>query len=174
MFGLGKTKIPTGAREKIESAKRMRAEGRYKTNETGNGDTRYPSQTIPITIIFVLAVILSFIINLNNASPFTGMHITGIPSVDNFITGADVTAFTGDADEDKVFTLMGRGAVFFALTGFIPLLSFVLDRLIFNRRVMPVVVFWGVSMVMVIFYLFIPADGIMPFFKGIIPFIKNL
>lgn len=174
MFGFGKTKIPTGAREKIESAKKMYATGRYKTNEKGGGDTRYPSQTIAITIIFGLSVVLAFLINYNNSSPFSGMHLTGITSVDSFITGSDITSFTGDPDEDRLFTIMGRGAVFFVIAGFIPFLSFVLDRLFFNKRVMPVVVFWGLSMVMLIFYLFIPADGIMPFFKGIMPFIKSL
>ncbi len=60
---------------------------------------------------------------------------------------------------------MGRGAVFFALCGFIPLVAFGLERLFFNKVVMPLVLCWGVTVAMVIFYLFVPANGIIPFFK---------
>jgi hypothetical protein len=174
MFQFGKTKIPTGARAKIELAKQMRAAGRYNVNQQGGGDTRYPSQTIAITLIFALAVILAFLLTGGSSNPLSGMHLTGISSVDSFVTGSDIPTFTGDPDQDRVITIMGRGLAFFALAGFVPLIAWALEHLFFNKIVMPLVLCWGVIVVMIMLYLFVPADSIAPFFKGIVPFFKSL
>jgi hypothetical protein len=170
-----KTKIPSGAKGKLDLAKKMRESGHYNDdNGGGGGDTRYPSQTVAITLIFALAVILGFLLTGGSSNPLAGTHFTGISSVDNFITGSDIATFTADPDQNKVLTIFGRGAAFFVLAGIIPLISLVLERLFFRQKVMPLVVCWGVTLVLMIMYLFVPADSIGPFFKGIVPFIKSL
>jgi len=154
MFGFGKKRIPTGATEKIEIARRMREAGRFKTNQSGGGDVSYPSQTIPLTIVFVIATILAAIlVEGGSSNHLSGLHLTNIPSIDSFVTGADIVSFTSDPDQNKVITIMGRGAAFFILAGIVPLVSFVLEHLFFRKKVMPLIVCWGVTVVMMLFYL---------------------
>jgi hypothetical protein len=154
MFGFGKKRIPTGATEKIEIARRMREAGRFKTNQAGGGNVDYPSQTIPITIVFVIATLLATILTEGGSNnPLSGMHLTNIPSVDSLVTGSNMATFTGDADQDKVLTIMGRGAAFFVLAGIVPLVSFVLERLFFRKKVTPFIICWGVTVVMMLLYL---------------------
>jgi hypothetical protein len=154
MFGFGKKRAPVGASEKIEIARRMHASGRHNVNQAHGGDGSYPSQTIPVTIVFVLSVIIAAILGEGGGNnPFSGMHLTNIPSVDSFVTGSNVAVFTGDADQDKVLTIMGRGAAFFVLAGIIPLVSFVLEYLLFRKKVMPIIICWGVTVLAMMFYL---------------------
>jgi hypothetical protein len=156
MFGFGKKRAPVGASEKIEIARQMRAAGRFNVNQAGGGggDVRYPSQTIPITIIFVIATILAAVLTEGGGSnPLSGMHLTGIAPVDSFVTGSDLTSFTGDADQDKVLTIMGRGMAFFILAGIVPFITFVLERFFFRKTVMPLVLCWAVSTVVLLLYL---------------------
>ncbi len=145
----------------------MRASGRYNVNEKGGGETRYPSQTIAITIIYVLATVLAMRLTDNKSNPLSGMHFTGISSFDNFVTGGDIAHFTGDPDEDRLFTIMGRGLAFFALAGFVPFITLVLEKLLFSKRVMPLVLCWGVTVVLMLIYLFMPSDGIAPLIKSL-------
>lgn len=154
MFGFGKKKIPTGAREKIEAARQLHASGRFNTSKSGGGDINYPSQTIPITIVFVVATIISAILTEGGSSnPLSGMHLTNIPSVDSFLTGSNMATFTGDADEDKVLTIMGRGGAFFILAGIVPFISMLLERTLFRRTVMPLILCWGVTTFLMLLYL---------------------
>jgi len=174
MFG-SKSKIPAGARDKIEQAKKMKDQGYFADRRSeGGGDVRYPSQTVPVAIIFALSVILGFLLTGNSSNPLTGMHITGLPNVDSFITGSDITSFTSDPDQNKVITIFLRGGAFFALAGLVPLIAFVFERLFFHKRILPLVICWAVTLILMIMYLFVPANSIGPFLKGILPFLKSL
>lgn len=175
MFGFGKKKLPAGAREKIELAKKMRLEGRYNINQKGGGgDVRYPSQAIAITIIYVFTTLLAVLLTGGSGSPLSGMHPTGISSFDNFMTGSDIVSFTGNADEDKLITILGRGIGFLVLSGIIPLIAFALERLFFKNIVMPLVLCWGAIVVIMILYLCIPDNSVIPFFKNLPGNIKDL
>jgi hypothetical protein len=155
MFGFGKKRAPVGATEKIEVARQMRAAGRYNINKSGGGgDASYPSQTIPITIVFVIATILAAILTEGGSNnPLSGIHLTNIPSVDSLVTGSDMATFTGDADQDKVLTIMGRGLAFFVLAGIVPLVSFVLEHIFLRKKVMPLIISWGVTVIIMMLYL---------------------
>jgi len=167
MLGLDKNNAPAGRHNnKVELAKQMRDAGQLKSN-FGNGEVRYPSQTVAVTLIFALSVILAFLLTDSKSNPLSGIHFTGIPGVDNFITGTDIAHFTDDPDNNKVLTIMGRGAVFFALAGFVPFISFVLERLLFHKRVMPLVICWGVTLLIFVLYIFVPINSIVPFFKSL-------
>ena len=163
----GKTRIPKGAREKIETARQMQKKGYFESGSHGcGGETRYPSQTFPVTLIFAFAVILAFLLTGGTSNPLAGMHFTGINSIDSFITGTDIRAFTADPDQNKVLTIMGRGLAFFALAGLVPFIAFVLQQLFFKRTVMPLVLCWGVFLILIILYLFVPAKDVIPFIKS--------
>ena len=176
MLGLEETKAPAGAREKIAMAKEMKKKGFYNSEQRrgGGGPTQYPSQTIAISLIFSLAVIIAFILTGGTSNPLSGMHPTGINTVDSFVTGSDIHAFTGDPDQDKVLTIMGRGLAFFALAGVVPLIALMLEKTLFRARVMPLVICWGVTVGLMVVYLCIPDNTVGPFLKDHMPFLKNL
>ncbi len=164
MFGFGKKKIPTGAREKVEIAKQMRAAGRYNVNQVGgSGDTYYPSQVIAVTIIYALATIISMFLSDSNSNPLSGMHLTGSPVVDQFITGTNIEPFTGNEDEDRLFTILGRGMAFFIVGGIVPGIAFVAERLGLRKRVIPLVICWGVIITLMLLYLCVPEGGLRDF-----------
>jgi hypothetical protein len=165
MLGLGKDDAPIGARAKIEQAKKMQASGRFNINQSGGGSTHYPSQTVPITLIYVLATLLSMMFTEGKSNPFSGMHITGYPLIDNFVTGNDIHRFTGDPDMDKAFTIMVRGLSFFVVAGIVPLLGFLAEKFFMKGKVQPFVICWGVITIIMMFYFF--ADDIVEFSKMI-------
>ena len=176
MLGLGETtKAPAGARDKIAMAREMKKKGFYDSEQKrGGGTTQYPSQTIAISLIISLAVIIAFILTGGTSSPLSGMHPTGINNIDSFVTGSDIHAFTGDPDQDKVLTIMGRGLALFALAGIVPLISLMLEKTLLRARVMPHVICWGVTVALMIVYLCIPDNTVGPFLKDHIPFLKTL
>ena len=176
MFGFGKKKIPAGATEKIELAKKMRAEGRYNVNQKGGGgETRYPSQAVPIAIVYVFATLLSALLTSSGSStPLSSMHFTGISSIDNVISGTDIVSFVGNEDEDRLFTILGRGLAFFILSGIVPLIAFVAENLFFKKTVMPLVICWSVIIILMIFYLFVPQNSIWPFLRDLPGNIRDL
>jgi hypothetical protein len=169
MFGLGKKRIPTGAREKIEMARQMKAAGKFDigTNMGGSGDINYPSQAIPVTIIYVLATGIAMYLTDKGSNPLTGLNITGNSMVDNLVSGGGVVTFTGVADNDRLYTILGRGFAFFLLSGLVPLLGFLFEQVFFRRKVTPFVVCWGVFLLLMLVYLFLPSGGVTQLIKGL-------
>jgi hypothetical protein len=152
----GNSKDLSGARAKIEAAQKMKKSGYFdgERRRSGGGDIKYPSQTIAITLVFGVGVVLSAFLTGNSTSPFAGMHFTGIAAIDNFITGSGITAFTGNPDEDKVMTIFARGGIFAAVAGVVPFITAVLERLLLRRYVMPHIITWGVIMTLMLLYFF--------------------
>ncbi|MBU6474670.1 MAG: hypothetical protein KGL10_00235 [Alphaproteobacteria bacterium] len=159
--------MPAGAQEKIENARRMREAGHFNVDIHGKNigsDTPYPSQTIPVTLIYAVAIIISMIVSDNGANPLSGMHLTGIHDIDNFVTGTGNTAFTGDPNEDHLISIFARGTAFFLLAGAAPLAAALLEHLLFKKRVMPLILCWGVIITAMLFYFF--GVGVVSFFKS--------
>jgi len=160
-------KPPVGASAKMEAARKLKESGFFdrERRHGGGGGSRnfsgeqsYPSQTIPITIVFVIAVIIALVLSWGE-NPLAGLHITGIPSFDDFLTAS---TFTGDADMNKVLTLMGRGGVFFILAGIAPAIAIVLERTVLHRKVSPLVLCWGAILFCAALYLFVPLSSVLP------------
>lgn len=170
MFGRNKKpEAPTGAREKIEAARKLREAGRYNINmSSGGDDIRYPSQMIPVAVVYGLATILAMLLTDSASSPLSGLHLTGVSSIDHFVTSTDIATITGDRDEDRLFTVLGRGAAFFVLTGLVPGIAYVIERFFFYKRVMPLIICWGVIVAVMLSYLFIPLDQIIPFIRDMV------
>jgi hypothetical protein len=167
MFGLGKKRIPTGAKEKIELARQMKAAGKFNigTNMGGGGDVHYPSQLIPITIVYVLATAMAMVLTDKGSNPLSGLNLTGNSTIDGLVSGTGNLTFTGDPDEDRLFTILGRGLAFFALTGLVPMFGLIFERLLFRRKVTPFVICWGVFVLLLLICLFLPPGGITSLLK---------
>jgi hypothetical protein len=166
---MAKEKPPVGASAKMEAARKLKESGFFDRERRGGGGARnfggehsYPSQLIPVTIIFVIGVLIALFISWSDANPLAGLHITGIPLFDNFMTSSTPTAFTADPDVSKVLTLMLRGLAFFILAGIAPAIAFVLERTAFHKKVPPLLLCWGAILVTAGLCLFVPLSSILP------------
>lgn len=172
MFGR-KKKVdpPTGAKEKIALAKKMRDSGHYNinlSNSGGDGNIRYPSQTIPLTIIYCTATILAMLLTDGSNNPLAGLNLTGVSSIDHFVGGTDIASFTSDADQNRVLTIMGRGMAFFLIAGIVPAVAFVLEKFLFYKRVTPFLICWGVIITALLVQFCIPLNTIIPFLRDLV------
>ncbi len=143
-----KKKQPAGASEKVENARRMIKEGYFDVNapSKGGGKASYPSQTIPVAAIYFIAIVISIVISSNNANPLSGLHITGIPALDSFITGTNTLGVTGNPQEDNLISIFAPGTALFFLAGFAPIIAALLERLLLKYKVMPLIICWFVIM----------------------------
>jgi hypothetical protein len=158
MFGEKKKKtVPVGALDKFAVAQKMREDAQAEMLRKTGGIQELPSQTIPVTIVFVLSVVFALLLTDGGSNPFTGWHPTGIYTIDNILTGKDIASIAGDKDIDHLIVILIRGVAIFFMAGIVPLFSFIFLRL-GGKNVTPLVACWGVSIVLpiVVFFL-IPA-----------------
>lgn len=162
MFGFGKKKVlPIGAAEKIAAAERMREAARLEMLQKTGGIQEAPSQTVPLAIVFGMAVIFALVLVESGNNPFSGWHPTGISSIDSLLVGSDIPSIMGDGDIDKLIVIMIRGIFYFLMAGLIPLFSLIIMRLT-GKSLTPLVACWGVT---------IALPGICYF---LVPFIMDL
>lgn len=169
MLGLGdnKSNVPVGAKDKLAIAKQMREAGRYNINQQGSGSFKYPSQAAIVAVIYVLSTVLAMLLTDAKSNPFASLNLTGNHAIDQFIGGTDIHSFTGNADEDRLFTILGRGAVFFIISGLVPLISFALEKVFLYKRVQPLLICWGVIITALLLNLAVPLGDIISFFKDL-------
>lgn len=165
---MSKDKKLVGASAKIEAARQLKESGFFDRERRRNsggrdfGGQTYPSQTIPVTIIFGLGVIIALLISWNDTNPLAGLHITGIPLFDDFVTSDKPYGFMADPDYNKIITLFIRGAIFFVLAGIIPAIAFFFERTLFHKKVPPLLLCWAATLIVFGVYLFVPLNSLIP------------
>lgn len=157
-------KKPIGAMEKLELAKKMREAGRHNVNKlSGGGHVSDPSPVIPATLIFVFATILAAIVTENKTNPLAGHDFTGVTFIDNIVSNNGIVPVTGDPDQDRLITIVGRGLAFFLIAGIPSLLALIGDRLGLRKHMTPYVLCWGGMVLFMLFYY--ATDSLISFFK---------
>lgn len=136
--------LTTAAR--LEAAARMRQSVQADAYDL---PSRPASQLIPATIVFVLAAGLVLLAPGESLQGFFGPAMTGIDFVDGLLAG---TAVAGDAEMNRLTTILARGFAVFLLAGAAPLLAAVVTRLPGCSRVNPLVACWGALLALPLFY----------------------
>jgi formate/nitrite transporter FocA (FNT family) len=120
----------------------MREHSRLEAHkENIEGQTQ--NLTMPLTYIFVGAVLTAFLVMDSSAVNIAGMRITGMNAVDNLLTGKKIHSFIGDADIDKLLVSFIRGFFFFAVTGALPGLAIYITRKRKRAKDKLFVMIWG-------------------------------
>lgn len=140
MFGKGKYKAPVGAAEKLAMAQKLRETIRAGAL-AGGGKAKTYSQTTPVTIIFVLAVVIAMLMTDGSNSLLAGWHPTGLSSLDRLLTGSEIPHMTGDGDMDRLAVIFIRGGALFLFTGLFPLAALMTLRLS-GGRLNPLIACW--------------------------------
>jgi hypothetical protein len=160
-----KDKVPVGAKEKIAAAQRIREANRATMLQ--GGKARQYSQTIPVTIIFVLAVAIAMFVT-DDGGMLAGWRPTGIHTFDRILTGSEIPFITGDREMDRLVVVLIRGAAFFVAAGLIPLLALVLVK-ITTGRINSLVACW-ILIVAAPGLLYLWKDLLLPAFSDIVGF----
>ena len=155
MFGFGeKKKVPPGAEEKYRVAEKMRELSRAEMQSRTDGGSGgiHGSQTIPIAVIFGLAVGFALFITEGSSINMSGLHLTGNAAVDGLLFGSGVPHFTGDADMDKLVVVFIRGMALFVMMGAAPFLAYLFCKSVGKNKVSPFVACWGATVFLPIAY----------------------
>jgi H+/gluconate symporter-like permease len=104
------------------------------------------SQTIPVTLVFVLAVALA----AQQGSAAWGL--TGMRAIDNILSGAFIRSLIQDADISNLFILLLRGIILFLAAGFVPLCASAAVRSLGEKRLNPFVACWAALVALPLFY----------------------
>ncbi len=166
MFGKDKKKDIVGAKEKIATAKRLRNQAQTEMLQK-IGQAKSYSQAIPITFVYVLAVLYAMFLTDANSSLFANIRLTGDHGLDQLLTGSSVPVLVGDRALDRLFTILIRGFAFFIAAGIIPLVSYIVLRIADRTRLNPLVVCWG-SIVTLPLLCYIMSDNLLPALKDVI------
>jgi len=166
MFGWGKkdTKL-VGAQDKLALARQIKKTSKANL-QCSNNQTQTASQTIPISIIFSVAVLLALFMIDGGGTALFGGHPTGIYKLDVLLTGSSIPSLIGDADLNRVIVIFIRGFAYFLLTGLAPFIAFLLISLIGKNRLNPFVACWLVICVMSSFYM--SMNTLLPALKDIV------
>ncbi|MCK5555806.1 MAG: hypothetical protein KAI76_06185 [Alphaproteobacteria bacterium] len=165
MFGWGKkdTKL-VGAQDKLALARQIKES--FKTNiQLRNNATQTTSQTVPVMVIFMIAVGLAFFMTDGGGSALFGGHPTGIYKLDLLLVGSSIPNLIGDADINRVVVIFIRGFVYFLLTGLAPFIAFLFINLIGKNRVNSFVACWLV--ICITSFLYMSMHDLLPALRDI-------
>lgn len=156
-----------GASIKLATAERMRQQDRaskmgHEDDEVGQSF----SQTVPITIGFVFAVIVTMMSMDGSVIDFSRFNLTGIRGLDNFIFGQDIPYLTGGKDMDKVLVIFSRAFSFCLIAGFFPLAGYAISKTAHRGKINPFIGCWIAIIASPVIY------GI--FYEMILPSLEDL
>jgi len=138
-----------GASAKLAAAERMRQAAHEEAEYNASG--KAVGQAIPVTIVFVMAVLLAML-PVGDIFVTADWSLTGIDSVDQLLFGAEIQKFTGDADLDRLIAILVRGSALFLLTGVAPFFASVAARIFGKNRLNPFVACWGAFVALPLLY----------------------
>lgn len=125
-----------GASDKFAAVERMRQAAAL---EQGGGvvvKAQSGSQTVPVTIVFVLAVGLAMLL----LSPVSISQAGGF-SIGQLLFASAAPALIGDADMDRLVAILARGLAVFIVSAVIPLCGYILVQAT-KERLNPFVACW--------------------------------
>lgn len=132
-----------GANAKREIAQQIR-----KTTQQGlfQQPDRMNSQLVPISIVFGIAVVLSFLMVEGSLIDTTGWSPTGIYRIDRFLVGREIRDITDSAEMNLLITVFGRSIIFFLLAGLIPVMASIAVQIAGKAKLSFFSASWGATL----------------------------
>ncbi len=166
MFGGDKNNRLVGAKEKHEKSLKFKP-GNFTVKSKREG--KNPSPIIPLAVIYGIAVILAMFLTEGPFKEGVGLR-TGNGTFDSTFFGPGIPSFTGTPDTDRGIAVFLRGTLLFLLGGFLPLCTYLWQKLVDNARMNVYMGFWGVTLGLALLY-YLGRDTLGPLFKEILDII---
>lgn len=147
-----------GASAKFAAVERMKRAAALERQR--GAKAKASSQTIPVTIIFVLAVGVSMLL----LGP-TSISKAGGFSIGQLLFASAAPGLTGDADIDRLIAILARGLAVFIVSAIAPLCGYVVVQAS-KKRLNPFIACWAVLLALpLVSYSF--SDTLMPFIRSL-------